>query len=125
MENQYIPGVCNIGTAEKKVRLKAAYVGTFLTFIIVAAAFIFSTEKTYRIFSTPFFFFAILNYLQSRHSFCVKFGVFKEYNFGPKIGVTAAIVDKESIKKDKQKSIKIIIQSIILTVLFLAILLGL
>ena len=125
MENQYIAGTCNIGTSEKRLRRRVAFLFLILSAILGVAIFALVQNPLVRIALSPLIFLTALNFLQSRHSFCVKFGIFKQYNFGEDIGVTAAIVDKESIKKDRFKSIEIIVYSIVITEIVIGVLLFL
>ena len=114
---QYSTGVCNIGEAEIAQRRKIGYLGLGLTivFFMVYLGLIFSIELN-PLFGVLVFIPAevfTVGFLQARKKFCAAYGLTHRQNVASPLGVTLKIEDEASHKKDRNKALLIIIQSII------------
>ncbi len=113
----YKTGMCNIGEAEIAQRRRIGYIGLVLTivFLIVYLSLIYLIDLN------PFFGVIILipaeiftiGFLQARKKFCAAYGLAHRQNVASPLGVTLKIQDITSQKKDRNKALVIIIQSII------------
>ena len=109
--NTYIPGKCNIGEQEVRVRKK------FLSFLLPLAIGLTYLSLHYcqsflcwtglLILS----FLSIVLYLEIRLRFCILFGFFNLYNFG-KLGELMEVTNDGDCKKDRNRVMKIIFQSL-------------
>ncbi len=108
MKAQYQPGVCNIGTAEKRARRQAGWVGLIVTVVLWGLFVVFKVSAAWRLFLFLPAMIAATGFLQARMSFCVNFGMRGVENFGDRIGSITVIEDPVSKKRDKARSYQII-----------------
>jgi hypothetical protein len=107
-ENEYIPGVCNIGKREIRRRREGGYAGLVLMLLLLVALELFHVPRGWRFM---LFFPAALtavSFLQSGLKFCVNFGMRGVYNFG-KLGKTYRVERQEDLKKDRAKATRMIV----------------
>lgn len=121
LDQDYVPGVCNIGVAERNRRKQLGWIGIILTFAgLLIFDFLVINHDLH-----PFFgfilvlpaFLAAIGMLQSQQQFCVAFGLTNVYNFKPTIGPKVLIENKDARNTDRKIAIKMIIQSIILSLI--------
>jgi hypothetical protein len=107
-ENQYIPGVCNIGPAEIKRRRNGAIFSALFTAALVILLILINAGKIWRL--TLFIPAASLgvSFLQWYFKFCVGFGIKGIFNFGD-VGNTFSILEKENLEKDRLKAWRMIL----------------
>ncbi len=109
-QNQYIPGVCNIGPAEIKKRKQAGWTGLIATAILWAAFIWFDVPTVWRL---TLFIPAIMSatgFLQAYMHFCAYFGFASLFNFGD-VGKTDSVSQAEFRAKDRRKAWRIVIYS--------------
>ena len=108
MANEYVPGVCNIGPAEVRLRKLFGWIGLILTITIWAALILFHVSAVWRL--TLFFpaMLAAVGYLQAAWHFCAKFGLGGVFNFGPHVGKTDSVEQAESRRQDRKTALQII-----------------
>jgi hypothetical protein len=116
-ETQYLSGTCNIGEAEIQQRRRIGYIGLALTIItiIIYLTLIYSI-KLAPIFGILVFIPAIIStigLLQARKKFCAAYGLAHEQNVSLKLGVTRQVEDEISRRKDRNKALRIIFQSVV------------
>jgi len=108
-EPHYIPGVCNIGKAEMKVRRNFAIKMGILSVIVAAALIYFRVDKLWRlVLVLPFTSFGI-GILQWYYKFCANFGLRGIFNFG-ELGKNIPVEMMDFAKADRNKAIKILVQ---------------
>jgi len=122
IKTEYIPGVCNIGAAERRTRRIVGLIGVILTILFIVFSLFFKVDRTYRIVIFFPLFISSMGFLQDRLHFCAEFGVLGVYNLTDKMmGISK--VQKEFLKQDRVKALKIIIYSAliscVLTIIFL------
>jgi len=112
----YIPGTCNIGPEEIKLRMRAGWIFLLATIIFVAIFYFVPTSPWVRL--VIFFPAAIcaLGFLQAAFKFCVAFGTKGLFNVSNKAGKTETVSQKEFRTKDQTKAALIIIYSLIIAV---------
>lgn len=120
-EIQYSAGVCNIGEAEIKQRRRIGYIGLGLTLfaIIVFLGLVYSIKLD------PFFGVIIfipaemsaIGLIQARNKFCAAYGLTHQQNTSSGLGLTLKIEDKYSQREDRNKALKIILQSLVVALI--------
>jgi len=108
VKKEYLPGVCNIGAAEKGVRRRAGWAGLVLTVLLWGLFIIFRVAAPWRLFV---FLPAVLGasgFLQAAMSFCVNFGMRGVQNFGEKVGEVTAVDESSAKRKDRGRSVQIL-----------------
>jgi hypothetical protein len=128
-ETKYTPGICNIGTAEIRQRRRVGYIGLILT--IIGAIIYFGLVYTIGLdflFGVLLFIpteMAAIGFLQARNGFCAAYGFAKKQNVSADFGLTLEVKDLSDQKEDRNKALKIVGQSLLLSVVFsLLIVLG-
>jgi predicted nucleic acid-binding Zn ribbon protein len=117
---QYTPGTCNIGDVEIKQRRRIGRIGLILTLvsIIIYLGLVYSIELDI-LFGVLIFLPAVMSavgLLQARNKFCAAYGLTKQQNVSTSLGLTLKIEDLSNQKKDRNKAIKIVMQSILIAV---------
>lgn len=113
-EPQYIPGVCNIGGPEVRLRKVVGWAG--LVGVIALWAFFAWTKSAplARLWVGGPALMSALGFLQARRGFCVNYGLGGVSSFGDKAGQTQAVEDDEAREMDRRTSIKIIVTSLVI-----------
>ncbi|OGZ44195.1 MAG: hypothetical protein A3J55_04300 [Candidatus Ryanbacteria bacterium RIFCSPHIGHO2_02_FULL_45_17b] len=113
IQNKYIPGVCNIGDEEIKMRKRAGWGGLIATIILWGLFIWFNTPQIWRL---TLFFPAMMSatgFLQAYMHFCAYFGFASLFNFGD-VGKTDSVGQAEFRAKDKKKAWQIVIYSVLI-----------
>jgi len=106
--DKYVPGVCNIGPAERKKRRMTGYLGTMLLIILWVTLLILGGLQIYKLLLFFPAFMSALGFIQDRLHFCAGFGVLGVYNFGSDSSKKLNVEQTEMLKKDKVQAWKII-----------------
>ena len=114
--NQYIPGVCNIGPAEIRMRKRLGWYGLLAAIIVWALLFWLHAPAAWRLVVFIPIFFSANGFLQGFMHFCAGFGMRGVFNFGPTIGVTDTVSQAEFRAKDKKKAKEIFLYAVIIAV---------
>jgi hypothetical protein len=107
-QQEYIPGVCNIGRAEIRQRLVVGWVALVATSALWAAFILLKFVPPWRF---VLFFPASLaatGFLQAAWHFCAKFGLRGVFNFGSDVGQTDTVEQAEFRRQDRRTALKII-----------------
>jgi hypothetical protein len=121
----YIPGTCNIGPAEIRLRRRSGWVGLAATLVLAALLFATHVSPAWRFL---LFFPALTGatgFLQGALHFCLGFGFKAVFNFGEP-GVVDSVTQAEFRALDRHKAQLILLYSalIALAVSILAYALG-
>jgi len=110
-ENQYIPGVCNIGKEEITARKKSLYISLALFVVDIIVLELLHANHWWGI--TVFVLAAsfAVSFQQVYFKFCVNFGIRGVFNFGD-LGKTFTSEQKEYYQKDRAKALKMIVTGI-------------
>ncbi|MCZ7381016.1 MAG: hypothetical protein O8C64_05535 [Candidatus Methanoperedens sp.] len=111
-QNQYIPGVCNIGRSEIKMRKLAGWVGLVITIILYGSLVYFGVPRIWRLIIFIPSAMAAIGFLQARMHFCANFGMRGIFNFG-EIGNKDTVEQAEFRAADRRKAMQIISYSVI------------
>jgi hypothetical protein len=104
--DKYVPGCCNIGEKEIKVRQKFLLAFLLFTALLTAAAHLF--HATWMIYVLYFCTLStIVLFVEVTTRFCVLFGVFSLHNFN-ELGHLENVEDGRCKKKDRIKAIYIV-----------------
>lgn len=108
MTTEYIPGVCNLGPAERVKRIHAGRVGLLLAVIFEAACVYFGWPPAVR--ALIFFpaFMSAIGFIQAYSNFCVAYGLMGVFNVSMSVGKTDTVSQAEFRALDKKKSRKMI-----------------
>ncbi|MBU0750220.1 hypothetical protein KKH15_01755 [Patescibacteria group bacterium] len=114
MKTKYIPGVCNIGPAEIKMRERVGWYAlgaTALLGIVLVASDAPEWSKVVLFFPATV---SALGFLQAWFHFCVAYGTQGLFNVSDAVAKTESISQKEFRKKDQQRSIMIIVSAVVI-----------
>jgi hypothetical protein len=109
LSNQYIPGVCNIGPAEIRMRKRLGWWGLLITIVLWALLVWLGAPAAWRLVLFIPVFFSANGFLQGFMHFCAGFGMRGVFNFGPAVGKTDTVSQAEFRAKDRKKAQQIFI----------------
>ncbi len=105
---EYIPGVCNIGPAEIRMRRWSGIVGLVVTVITWGVFFVFNTPAAWRLVIFLPATVAAVGFLQAQLHFCVNFGMRGLFNVSDTMEKQESVDQKDYRRKDQRKAIIII-----------------
>lgn len=113
---QYIPGECNLGTAERRRRIVGGWVGLAATAAgwFVAARLAFPRPVRLLLFFPAFI--SAVGFVQAWNRFCVAFGMAGLFNFGP-AGERHRVVDPSALARDRAQARRLLLFSTVLAAL--------
>jgi hypothetical protein len=120
--DKYIPGVCNIGPAERAKRRQSGYVGLLAAVILLVTLVAIGAARGWRLFLIIPLFAAALGFLQDWFHFCIGFGLKGLYNVINSVGTTDSVSQAEYRAKDKKKAISILWTSLAISVIIAVVL---
>jgi hypothetical protein len=115
-KSEYIPGVCNIGPAERRARRMVGLGGLGITIVLWAIVIFVHVPQIWRLFIFLPASMGATGFLQSAFHFCAGFGMKGVFNFGPDVGKTDTVMEAEFRKKDRQKALFILFLSVMIGV---------
>jgi hypothetical protein len=107
-DDQYIPGVCNIGPAEIRQRLVIGWAGLVTTSALWAMFIVLRFAPPWRLVLLFPASLAAIGFLQAASHFCAKFGLRGVINFGPRVGQTDTVDEAEYRRQDRRTALKIV-----------------
>lgn len=117
-ETVYSAGKCNIGENEIAQRNRIGYFGLILTIIgFVVYVIGIYTIKLEPVIGLGLFipaFMGSIGLIQARNKFCAAYGLAKKYNVSSNLGVILHVEDVVHQKRDRNKALIIVIQSILI-----------
>jgi len=112
IQNQYVPGVCNIGPDEIKKRKQAGWLGLIATVAFWTLFIWLDVPQVWRLVLFVPAMMSATGFLQAYMQFCAYFGFASLFNFGD-VGKTDSISQAEFRTKDRKKAWQIVIYSIL------------
>lgn len=103
----YVPGVCNINSAEIAYRRKAGFVLLVVTLVLTLPLLLIETPVWLRAFLFFPIFLTADCLLQAKHKFCVSYGAAGKQNATEGDKVAQDIVDAAALKLDKARARRI------------------
>lgn len=113
-QNQYIPGVCNIGRAEIRKRKQGGWIGLYITIILFGLLVYFGMPPIWRLILFFPATMAAIGFLQAYMHFCAYFGMRGVFNFSPDADRISTVEEAEFRARDRRKAWQIIIYSVII-----------
>jgi len=107
MSTTYIPGVCNIGPAEIKLRKITGTVGLYITVILFAIFMVAGVAPSWRLLLFIPATISAIGYLQARFRFCIHFGTTGLFNMGTNLDRTETVEKATYRRKDQRKAVAI------------------
>jgi hypothetical protein len=114
---EYIPGTCNIGRNEIRMRLTLAWVCLIITLALTAFFYSQPTSELRLLVAIPAFVTSLL-FLQSAFSFCVHYGFKGVFNVQSSLGKTDTIEQAEFRKRDRATAIRILAGSLTISTIY-------
>ncbi len=120
-EYNYVPGTCNIGPKELKIRKKATIAAALFCVLSIALLLLFNAPTSWRLaLFIPASALGV-TFQQWYFKFCIAFGMQGLFNFG-EVGKSIAVEQKADYTKDRIKVAKIMLVGLlfgaIVTLLF-------
>lgn len=113
-DREYIPGACNIGRAEIRLRWLLGWIGLAAAVALWGGLAIAGAEPSTRIWVAAPALASAMGFLQASRGFCVKYGLEGVYGVGPKPGQIEPVDQPEFRRKDRRASWSIIAQSLLI-----------
>ncbi len=113
IQNRYIPGVCNIGDEEIKMRKRTGQIGFVVTIALWMSFMWFDVPQIWRLTLFIPAMMSAIGLLQAYMHFCAYFGFASLFNFGD-VGKTDSVQQAEFRAKDRKKAWQIVIFSILI-----------
>jgi len=110
-QQQYIPGVCNIGPAERKRRIFSGWIGLAATVVLEGLFLLVRAPAPWRLALFLPATGGATGFLQAAFHFCAAFGFGGVFNFGPDVGRTDTVMQAEFRRKDRTRALQIIARS--------------
>ena len=115
--DRYIPGVCNIGPAEIRMRRTSGYIGLSITIVLFVLFYTVPISAPWRLIISIPAVLAASGFLQAQLHFCARFGMSGLFNFGDDIRHHESVDQVAYRKKDQQKALTIIAGSVVIGLL--------
>jgi hypothetical protein len=112
----YIPGVCNIGPAERARRKQWGIICVVTYILVLTVLIVLHAPRMYRLALIVPAFGALLGFLQDYLHFCVGFGLRGLYNVLRSVGNTDTVDSRKFRAQDRQKALQIISVSLIASI---------
>jgi len=125
VSQEYIPGVCNIGPAERKKRRMMGVAGTIATGLVLLGFYAADANWAWYLLVIIPATAAANGFLQDYMHFCVGFGMKGIFNVINSAGVTDNVELEEFRKADRRKAIKILLYSLLIGIAVAAIAIAL
>ncbi len=116
MMDEYVPGVCNIGSAEITRRKRLGWIGVGATGILGSVLVFSHVPALWRLSLFVPAFIAATGFLQGFMHFCAGFGRRGVFNFGAQVGKTEEVEQAEYRRKDRQKALQIFAYSVLIAI---------
>jgi len=117
--DEYVPGQCNLGSQEIRMRKRKSVVGLVITVLFVIGLQIFDPPQELRLLLFIPLAYTIICYYQAQQKFCVVFGIRGIFNF-EEIGYSTDVIESEDRIKDRNKAWMIIFRSLLLAFIIVA-----
>lgn len=111
---EYVPGVCNIGAAEIRLRRRSGWLGLGATIALWLAFLILRIPAPWRLFLFLPAALGATGFLQAAMHFCAGFGMSGVFNFGKETGKTDTVEQAEFRRMDRRKAALIGLYSLLI-----------
>ncbi len=114
MTTTYVPGVCNIGPAERRKRRRLGWGGLVVVLVALVAFPLFGTPDVLRLLIAVPAAAGANGFLQSAMHFCVGFAMRGLYNLGTTLGTEESVMDASQRRADQKKGAQIMLYSLLI-----------
>lgn len=114
MTTTYVPGVCNIGPAERRKRRQLGWGGLVVVLVLLIAFPVFGVPDLVRLLIVIPAAASANGFLQSAMHFCVGFAMRGLYNLGTSLGNEETVMDAEQRRADQKKGAQIMLYSLLI-----------
>ena len=119
MTTTYVPGVCNIGPAERRKRRQLGWVGLIVVLVLLVAFPLFGVPDLLRVLIVIPAAASANGFLQSAMHFCVGFAMRGLYNLGTTLGTVRdgtveTVMDAQQRRADQKKGAQIMLYSLLI-----------
>ena len=104
----YVPGVCNIGPAETRLRRRMGWAGVGFTLVLWSVFIARGTPPMWRLTLFVPAAMATVGLLQSAWHFCAAFGLLSVLNVGMSLGRTDTVEQAAFRRQDRRKALTIL-----------------
>ena len=115
-----MPGVCNIGPAERAARRRSGIFGLVIAFILLAFLLAIHAPRAWRLIVFLPAAGAASGFIQDTLHFCAGFGLKGLYNVANSLGKTDTVTQLEYRRQDKRKALRILYLSLLVGLVFAA-----
>lgn len=105
---KYIPGVCNIGSAERAKRRQSGIIALVIAIILLVVLIAIGASRNWRWLLILPVSAAASGFLQDALHFCAGFGMKGLYNVINSVGITENVTLEEFRRKDRHKALLIL-----------------
>jgi hypothetical protein len=114
--DKYIPGVCNIGPAEIRLRKRLGWWGLLISIVLWGLLVWFRVPVWLRLVIIVPAFFSANGFLQGFMHFCAGFGMRGLFNFRPQVGQTDTVQQAAFRAMDRKKAQQIFAYATVIAV---------
>ena len=114
MHPDYIPGVCNIGSAEVAKRRSLGVVGVVVTLLAWGTMLVLDVPAMVLAITFVMAFLAATGFLQARRHFCPGYGMHAMTNFSDTIGAHENVIDPADAATDKVASRQLTLHAVLI-----------
>ncbi len=107
-QEKYIPGACNIGPQERKLRKTAGWIGLGLFLALLGILYASHAPQWARFFLLLPALLSVTGWVQYAHRFCVNFGMRGLVNMDKPAFQTENVVEEAFRRKDRQRALGLI-----------------
>ena len=107
--HDYVPGMCNIGPAERRMRRLVGVVGALVTVALLIWLLLVDAHWSWRLLLVIPASVSAMGFLQDSLHFCAAFGFKGIFNVINSAGVTDNVELEDFRKKDRRKAINILL----------------
>jgi hypothetical protein len=111
VNDKYAPGVCNIGRAEIRARLRIGWFGLIVTAVLWIMLILLHAPLLWGLLLFLPASSGVTGFLQAALHFCAGFGMRGVFNFGDKLNAAESVTAAEFRRHDRNKALRIMLFS--------------
>ena len=108
LRREYVPGVCNIGPDEVRLRQAVGWIGLVGTLALWATLVAARAAAGWRLLVFVPAIFGAIGFLQAAWHFCVGFGFGGVFNLGAGVGTRDTVAQAADRQQDRRTALKIL-----------------
>jgi hypothetical protein len=106
--SEYQPGVCNIGTEERRKRRTVGIASGVAAAGIAAYLLVTGRPESTLLWTMPLWIGTFVGFFQDRMGFCVGFGVMARYDLTGSGGDAGTVSEREAVRRDRRRAIEVL-----------------